>query len=130
MDLFNLTTHKWERQITCGEEPFEQDCQVHPFDKAILLVTVSNKETSSCGIFNRMDVLDIQTKPMTWSCVDLDWIGDYTMIPGTRMYFSSAMDSSAGLLYIFGGVQGSNTEEEGKEMLALPRVRSSKVIFV
>ena len=119
VELLNLTSHKWERQVTCGEEPFEQNCQVHPLEKAMKLVTVSNTETSSCGIFNRLDVLDTFTKPMTWSQVSLDWHGDVTMIPGTRTSFASTMDSSNGLLFVFGGVQGSSdNEEEGQELLS------------
>ena len=121
VDLFNLSSCKYERRVTCGEEPYKQDCQVSPLDKASKLVAVSSKESSACGLFNRMDVLDTETKPMTWSRVDFDWIGDYAMIPGVSTRFSSATDSSSGLLYIFGGEQRNfnrSIEEEGKELLS------------
>lgn len=118
VELFRLSNRQWERQVSCGDEPIDQNCQVHRLRKTAKLVAVSNEETTSCGLFNRLDVLDTLTKPMTWSRVDLSWRGDYTMIPGTHHLFSSAMDS-AGLMYIFGGMQGesSDKEEEGREYL-------------
>jgi hypothetical protein len=115
VDSFSLVTHKWEVEVTCGEEPTDQDCQVHSLDKARKLVTVSNTESSSCGMFNRLDILDVQTKPMTWTKVDLSWYGDWTMIPGVRRLFCSAMDSERGLLYVFGGVQANAQLTEGEE---------------
>ena len=119
VESFDLTSCTWERQVSCGEEPLEQDCQVHSLEKAMKLVTICNEESSSCGMFNRLDILDIQTKPITWSKVDLSWYGDWTMIPGTRRCFASRMDSSEGLLYVFGGVQeNSQTDVEGPDLLS------------
>ncbi|KAL3802643.1 hypothetical protein HJC23_011967 [Cyclotella cryptica] len=115
VDSFSMVTHKWTREVTCGEEPTEQDCQVHSLDKAMKLVTVSNTESSSCGMFNRLDILDVQTKPMTWAKVDLSWYCDWMMIPGIRRLFCSAMDAERGLLYVFGGVQASVHSIEGEE---------------
>jgi hypothetical protein len=115
VDSYSLVTHKWEVEVTCGEEPIEQNCQVHSLDKARKLVTVSNTESSSCGMFNRLDILDVQTMPMTWTKVDLTWYGDWTMVPGVRRLFCSAMDSERGLLHVFGGVQANAQLTEGEE---------------
>jgi hypothetical protein len=115
VDSFNLVTQKWVREVTCGQEPARQDCKVHSLHKTMKLITVSNSEPSSCGMFNRLDILDVQSQPMTWTQVDLSWHGDWTMIPGVRRSFCSTVDPNKGILYVFGGKKSSLQPAEGEE---------------
>jgi len=133
VESFDLSSHKWERQVTCGQEPPEQDCQVHSIDNAKRLITISNHEPLACGMFNRMDILDMETTPMTWSTVnDISWCGDWTMIPGPRRSFASALDTTSGFLYVFGGVEGcrSSSTDEPNVLNTLIAVNFSRDISI
>ena len=67
-------------------------------------ITISEKNG---GIFNQMHILDYGEKPWSWSEIEMEWRGDWTMIPGQRSYFSSCYDAQDGLIYVFGGKSGS-----------------------
>jgi hypothetical protein len=61
-------------------------------------------QTKDCtqGLFNDMYIVDMTSVPWSWSQIDLEWRGDWTMVPGMRQEFCAAMISD-GSLCIFGG---------------------------
>eukprot|EP00586_Coscinodiscus_wailesii_P003901 CAMPEP_0172485752 /NCGR_PEP_ID=MMETSP1066-20121228/13920_1 /TAXON_ID=671091 /ORGANISM="Coscinodiscus wailesii, Strain CCMP2513" /LENGTH=417 /DNA_ID=CAMNT_0013251197 /DNA_START=167 /DNA_END=1420 /DNA_ORIENTATION=- len=130
IETYSFRKHRWTPSVTCGPHPDMNGAafsSLHPISSRNQLVTISSEELSQSGIFNRVDVLDTSVTPLCWSRVDLDWYGDWTMVPGWKGEFGSCCDEEEGLVYIFGGRTGDaygqvsdsllimNFNEEGDE---------------
>lgn len=57
----------------------------------------------NAGVFNKLYLLDLTPSSPTWSNVRVDWRGDWTMIPGIRTHYNSAVDCIGGSVLVFGG---------------------------
>ncbi|CAM9363042.1 unnamed protein product [Chrysoparadoxa australica] len=103
IEVFDMKKRRWSICRPKGQAPVlgpGQCCSCHRLGRgSVLLVT---KE--SVGIFNKVVVLQVLGEGVfQWAAVKLQWAGDWTMVPGRRHSYCSAMDTSRGSLYIFGG---------------------------
>ena len=99
-----MDTNQWKSEVTCGQEPMlDPGTTIHSIESLKKLIVVSGNETSRSGYFNRIDVLDVGKKPLSWSAIDFEYFGDWTMIPGLRNNFSSMFNPTSMYLYVFGG---------------------------
>jgi hypothetical protein len=47
---------------------------------------------------------------LTWTKFTYNWLGDWSCLPHSRIFYSSALDSDEGLIYIFGGYANYDTK--------------------
>ena len=104
IEVFDMNSKQWKSKITCGQEPMlDPGTTIHAMESLEKLIVVSGNEPSRNGYFNRIDILDIAKEPLSWSTIDFDYFGDWTMIPGIRNNFSAVFNPPSMSLYIFGG---------------------------
>ena len=106
IEVFDFETFSWSQKPTCGEYP-PKGSNGDIFDLWNGCGKLAAISESNGGIFNQVHVLDVGVKPWCWSEVQLDWKGDWTMIPGQRSYFSSCYDPHQAVMYVFGGKSGT-----------------------
>jgi len=101
IEILDLESQMWRVVATTGEGP-EMCPGMHCHEMAetgkVLVISGEN-----AGVFNRLYMLDLTPPSPTWSCVRVDWRGDWTMIPGIRTHYNSAVDCIGGSVLVFGG---------------------------
>eukprot|EP00518_Triparma_eleuthera_P011167 CAMPEP_0182482366 /NCGR_PEP_ID=MMETSP1319-20130603/39140_1 /TAXON_ID=172717 /ORGANISM="Bolidomonas pacifica, Strain RCC208" /LENGTH=467 /DNA_ID=CAMNT_0024684077 /DNA_START=53 /DNA_END=1453 /DNA_ORIENTATION=+ len=101
LEVFDFDQGRWSEVVTCGDGPLAgANCSVHALGRSGRFCTVVEQNG---GIFNEMHICDTNEDVWQWSELQLDWKGDWTMIPGQRNYFSSCYDELEGICYVFGG---------------------------
>ncbi|GMH76180.1 hypothetical protein TrLO_g4023 [Triparma laevis f. longispina] len=107
LEVYDFETLEWSEVPTCGDGPSAgANVSVHAMGSSGKLVTIVDVNG---GIFNQMHVCDMTQSVWQWSELELDWRGDWTMIPGQRSYLSSCYDSLEGMMYVFGGKSGGSS---------------------
>ena len=116
IEVYDFKTNVWMLEVTCGDEPPSASiASIHaiPKTKKIITVCQGSSSTRSDNVFNRIDVLDVSSKPYCWGELQLEWCGDWTLVPGTgRIDFASAFDLETGILFTYGG----KSEDHGDEI--------------
>ena len=117
IDVYNFETNAWTKEITCGNEPPSASiCSIHaiPTAKKIISTCQGRCSTRSDNVFNRIDILDVSSKPFCWNELQLEWCGDWTLVPGTGcLDFASAFDLESGVLFVYGGKSELHNKENG-----------------
>lgn len=85
--------------------------------------STKQKEFHVGCVFNTAFILDI-TRPskvdglgslnsllFTWTKFTYKWLGDWSILPCSRIFYSSSIDLGEGLLYIYGGYKGKNDSD-------------------
>ena len=74
--------------------------------------------SDSEGIFNTIFILHTSDDSrLQWTRTMIVWGGDWSMIPGTRLYGVGALDPYSGLFMVMGGHGGENDPKEGMEVI-------------
>ncbi|GMH98769.1 hypothetical protein TrVE_jg8857 [Triparma verrucosa] len=107
LEIYDFGEQTWSEVPTCGQgPPAGANVSAHALGNSGRLVTIVDVNG---GIFNQMHVCDMNQSVWQWSELELDWRGDWTMIPGQRTYLSSCYDSLEGMIYVFGGKGGGSS---------------------
>ena len=87
LEVFDFEKARWEEVVTCGDGPLAgANCSMHALGhKSGRFCTIVEQNG---GIFNEMHICDTNQSVWRWSELELDWKGDWTMIPGQRNYLS------------------------------------------
>jgi hypothetical protein len=119
LEVFDLTNQKWSLIETMGDGPdiISSGGTAVAIPSSNKIVIISGQE-SDCSFFNGIYVLDLSNmfysqhqqqqqtiSSITWIKYGVDWCGDISMPPDSRLYFCSAFDECDSIIYIFGGQQ-------------------------
>ena len=109
IEVLDLDTWKWNTVATTGCGPraaggMSSHTLPTPNWDSILVVGLN---PAVPGIFNELFALDMGQRSPTWTRLCIDWHGDWTMIPGRRMGFGSAIDCANSMVFVFGGENDS-----------------------
>mmetsp|Transcript_32179 Transcript_32179/g.42432 ORF Transcript_32179/g.42432 Transcript_32179/m.42432 type:complete len:572 (-) Transcript_32179:164-1879(-) len=102
VEALNLCTGSWSAEPTCGRAPVlgvYESC--HLVGQNIGKVVHIGSKTA--GIFNKLTVLDTMVRPMCWTELSQNWMGDWTMVPGRRRLYTSVAEPTSGTIFVFGG---------------------------
>mmetsp|Transcript_10844 Transcript_10844/g.32954 ORF Transcript_10844/g.32954 Transcript_10844/m.32954 type:complete len:507 (-) Transcript_10844:44-1564(-) len=123
----SISTWVWKKAAVTGEGPGKDmssdgigtGARAHAAGTSRLLVVTPNMD----GIFNELAVLELSTVPMRWEKVRLEWVGDWSMIPGPRVSFCSVIDTQTGVIFCFGG--SADPKSEPDDMLVTIHAREA-----
>jgi len=126
VEVFDLGARVWCVCNTCGEHPIGDlvGVSAHSLgDQAnkIVLFSANTIEPTRPSIFNSIYVLDAalttaadasgEPKPsllLTWTRFVYKWLGDWSVLPTSRVFYGATLDHDEGLIYVFGGYQNYN----------------------
>lgn len=101
--VFDLKAREWRREKVRGVGP-----SGGPGGRAFCVGAQAGRVLfvgpKSTGVFNEVLVLD-HTVPggFEWLQADVDWQGDWTVIPGARAQYCAASDPASDVVFVFGG---------------------------
>jgi len=120
VEMFDLEKREWTSIPVLGKGPLGaiEGGGAHAVPSANNIVVLS---TDTEGVFNSVYILHVgeapgPSRPAQWTRTQVCWGGDWSMIPGVRLYPASALDSRSGLLYVFGGHGGENVPKQGMDI--------------
>lgn len=128
VEVFDLGARVWCVCNTCGEHPIGELVGVTAHSlgneaNKIVLFSASTLVPTRHSIFNSVYVLDAaltttatssldgtDSAPtssllLTWTRFMYNWLGDWSVLPMSRVFYSASVDMEEGLIYVFGGYQ-------------------------
>lgn len=121
VEIFDLDSCQWFIVNTCGEHPIGDlvGVSAHSLgDEAnkVILFSANTMEPTRHSIFNAFYIMDIAVSNsvaatgepkvsllLTWTRFMYQWLGDWCVLPLSRVFYSAALDADEGLIYVFGG---------------------------
>jgi hypothetical protein len=116
IEQFSLESGKWMLSPTQGKGPMYglTGGSAHGVESTQCVVVVSCECT---GLFNSVYVLSAESVPYQWQAVDMQWMGDWSIVPGVRIFAASTLNEEEGRLIVFGGHGGDRDPKDGVTVL-------------